>query len=73
MAMPEITTQAPSSIQAEAPAKVHEGRPRVESLPPVEAPTTTFLLQLFLIPLLIVSIVVLLWLMFSWMAHMGQR
>src|SRR4029453_17276484 len=33
--------------------------------------TATFLLQLFLIPLLIVSIVVALWLLFSWMAHMG--
>jgi hypothetical protein len=72
MAMPEITQHAPTSIQAEAPAKAPEVRPRVESLPPVEAPTTTFLLQLFLIPLLIVSIVVMLWLMFSWMAHMGQ-
>ena len=47
-------------------------RPPVESLPPVEAPTATFLLQLFLIPLLIVSIVVMLWLMFSWMAQMGR-
>jgi hypothetical protein len=41
------------------------------TLPPVEAPTGTFILQLFLIPLLIVSIVVLLWLTFSWLAHMG--
>lgn len=42
------------------------------SLPPVEAPTGSFILQLFLIPLVIVSMVVLLWLMFSWMAHMGR-
>lgn len=41
-------------------------------LPPVEAPTASFILQLFLIPLLIVSIVVLLWLLFSWMAHLGR-
>ncbi len=41
-------------------------------LPPVEAPTGSFILQLFLIPLLIVSIVVLLWLLFSWMAHLGR-
>ena len=41
-------------------------------LPPVEAPTASFIIQLFLIPLLIVSIVVLLWLMFSWMAHLGR-
>ena len=42
------------------------------ALPPVEAPTASFILQLFLIPLLIVSIVVLLWLVFSWMAHLGR-
>lgn len=42
------------------------------SLPPVEPPTATFILQLFLIPLTIVGIVVLLWLTFSWLAHMGR-
>lgn len=42
------------------------------SLPPVEPPTATFILQLFLIPLTIVSIVVVLWLLFSWLAHMGR-
>jgi HEAT repeat protein len=41
-------------------------------LPRVEAPTASFILQLFLIPLLIVSIVVLLWLAFGWLAHAGQ-
>ncbi|MEX2173457.1 MAG: HEAT repeat domain-containing protein [Pirellulaceae bacterium] len=49
-----------------------EGKPAGQSLPPVEAPTATFILQLFLIPLLIVSIVVLLWLGFSWMAQVGR-
>jgi HEAT repeat protein len=47
-------------------------RPAVESLPPVAPPTATFILQLFLIPLLIVTIVVLLWLLFGWLAHMGH-
>ena len=42
------------------------------SLPPVEAPTGTFVLQLFLIPLLIVTIVVVLWLLFNWMAAVGR-
>ena len=42
------------------------------ALPPVEAPTASFILQLFLIPLLIVSLVVLLWLVFNWMAHLGR-
>jgi HEAT repeat protein len=43
----------------------------VEALPPVEAPSAGFFLQLFLIPLIIVSIVVVVWLLFSWLAHMG--
>jgi HEAT repeat protein len=37
-------------------------------LPPVEPPSVTFLLQLFLIPLMIVSIIVGVWLLFSWLA-----
>jgi hypothetical protein len=41
-------------------------------LPPVTPPTATFILQLFLIPLLIVSIVVVVWLLFSWVAHVGR-
>lgn len=40
-------------------------------LPPVEPPSVTFLLQLFLIPLLIVSIIVAVWMMFSWAAQSG--
>ncbi len=46
---------------------------RGESLPSVEPPTAGFILQLFLIPLLIVSIVIALWLLFSWLAHAGQN
>ena len=72
MSVPETRSPIESRFSEVKPEKPLADRPRVESLPPVEAPTTTFLLQLFLIPLLIVSIVVLLWLMFSWMAHMGQ-
>jgi HEAT repeat protein len=60
-----------SSVEA-APSEHPEKRPPSQSLPPVEAPTGTFILQLFLIPLLIVSIVVLLWLLFSWLAQMGR-
>jgi len=41
-------------------------------LPPVTPPTATFILQLFLIPLLIVSIVVVVWMLFSWVAHVGR-
>ena len=43
-----------------------------ESLPEVVAPGAGFLLQLFLIPMVIVSIIVMVWLMFSWLAQMGN-
>ncbi|MDP6447917.1 MAG: HEAT repeat domain-containing protein [Pirellulaceae bacterium] len=43
-----------------------------DSLPPVQAPSSGFILQLFLIPLIIVSIIVAVWLMFSWLAQMGN-
>src|SRR5258708_2475236 len=60
------------SLPDASPAKSEGSRLPVESLPPVAPPTATFILQLFLIPLLIVSIVVLLWLLFGWIAHMGH-
>jgi hypothetical protein len=58
---------------SDAPTAKPEG-PRLpaHSLPPVAPPTATFILQLFLIPLLIVTIVVLLWLLFGWLAHIGH-
>ena len=52
--------------------RVEPGRGNGKSLPPVSPPTGTFILQLFLIPLMIVTIVVVLWLLFSWVAHMGR-
>lgn len=42
-------------------------------LPPVQPPTAGFILQLFLIPMIIVSVIVGVWLMFSWLAHMGTN
>ena len=42
------------------------------ALPPVEAPTAGFILQLFLIPMMIVSVIVGVWLAFTWMAHLGN-
>ncbi len=43
-----------------------------DALPPVEPPTAGFIVQLFVVPAVIVSIIVALWLMFSWLAHMGD-
>ena len=57
---------------SDAPPAKESTRVPSSSLPPVAPPTATFILQLFLIPLLIVTIVVLLWLLFSWVAHMGR-
>lgn len=42
-------------------------------LPPVEPPNAGFIVQLFFIPLLIVSIIVGIWLMFSWIAQAGSN
>lgn len=38
-------------------------------LPPVEPPSASFLMQLFFIPMMIVGLVVMVWLMFSWLAR----
>jgi HEAT repeat protein len=66
MSLPKAVPSKPPSDQGgQSPAAS-------VSLPPVEAPTGTFILQLFLIPLLIVAIVVMVWLLFSWMANVGQ-
>jgi len=43
-----------------------------EALPPIEPPTGGFIMQLFLIPLMIVSIVGMVVLLFNWLAHMGS-
>ncbi|MBI2479800.1 MAG: hypothetical protein HYV60_14545 [Planctomycetia bacterium] len=42
-------------------------------LPPIEPPSAGFLVQLFVIPMIIVGIIVVVWLMFSWLAHMGSN
>src|SRR5262245_64406898 len=68
MSLPSAAAPTPP----EGPRLSAASQPVQPSLPPVEAPTGSFILQLFLIPLLIVSIVVVLWLMFSWMASMGR-
>lgn len=38
-------------------------------LPPVKPPTTGLLMQLFFVPMIIVSIIVAIWLMFGWLAQ----
>lgn len=48
-------------------------RPPSGELPPVEPPTIGFILQLFVIPMVIVTIIVVIWLLFNWLAHMGTN
>src|SRR5215470_18291586 len=43
-----------------------------DALPPVEPPSAGFLVQLFLIPGIIVAIIVVVWLLFHWLAQMGN-
>ncbi len=46
--------------------------PPNESLPPVEPPSAAFLVQLFVIPGIIVGVIVLVWVLFNWIAHSGN-
>ncbi|MEZ6098960.1 MAG: HEAT repeat domain-containing protein [Pirellulaceae bacterium] len=56
-----------------APATDSHARAARDVLPPVEPPAAGFIMQLFLIPLLIVSIIVAIWFAFSWLAQSGNR
>ncbi|MDG2384183.1 MAG: HEAT repeat domain-containing protein [Pirellulaceae bacterium] len=44
-----------------------------DQLPPVSPPTAGFLMQLFIVPMVIVIIIVMVCLMFNWLAHLGTR
>src|SRR6185295_6412308 len=43
-----------------------------DALPPVEPPSAGFLIQLFVIPGVIVVVIVVVWLLFHWLAAMGN-
>lgn len=43
-----------------------------DALPPVEPPSAGFIVQLFVIPGIIVFIIVMIWLMFNWLAQKGN-
>ena len=43
-----------------------------DTLPPVEPPIATFIIQLFVVPAVIVAIIVLVWTLFNWLAQMGN-
>ena len=56
---PEIQLNEPGQHAAE------------KALPPVQPPTAGFVFQLFIIPAIIVGIIAVVSLLFSWLAHMG--
>src|SRR6186997_1424183 len=63
-----------SSYESSSSLPAGESRkPPSGELPPVQPPTMGFILQLFVIPMVIVTIIVLIWLLFNWLAHMGSN
>jgi len=45
--------------------------PPDHALPPVEPPSARFIVQLFVVPAVIVGIIVVVWLLFNWVANLG--
>ncbi|MEX0676173.1 MAG: HEAT repeat domain-containing protein [Pirellulales bacterium] len=43
-----------------------------DALPPVEPPSAGFIVQLFVVPGVIVVVVVMIWVLFNWLAHKGN-
>ena len=43
-----------------------------DALPPVEPPSAAFLVQLFVVPAVIVTIIILVWAAIHWLAHLGN-
>jgi HEAT repeat protein len=52
--------------------KLPERMSPADALPPVEPPSAGFIVQLFIIPAVIVAIIVIVWALFNWLAHMGN-
>ncbi len=63
------------SFPEKAPPKPEIAGPDLDDkpLPQIEPPSAGFLVQLFVIPMIIVGLIVMVWLMFSWLAHMGSN
>lgn len=65
-------TDAPSPPADESSDGVPPNDPK-HNLPPVTPPSARFLMQLFVVPMVIVVVIVLVCLMFNWLAHLGTR
>jgi hypothetical protein len=66
---PRPDLSAPGST---GPAAYGSGVSAENALPPVEPPSAGFIIQLFVIPGIIVFIIVMVWLMFNWLALKGN-
>jgi hypothetical protein len=62
------SSQTPEDSASRTPSTLSPN----DALPPVEPPSAGFILQLFVIPGVIVTIIVLVWLLFNWLAQMGN-
>jgi hypothetical protein len=66
-----LLTPRPSFIMAENP-RSDQPMSAGDALPPVEPPSAGFILQLFVVPGIIVVIIVMVWLVFNWVARTGN-
>lgn len=61
------------SSPPDGPAEPHsQPVSAADALPPVEPPNAGFILQLFIVPGVIVAVIVLIWLLFTWIARAGD-
>ena len=60
----------PAPPKFNEPKKLHSPD---DALPPVQAPSGSFFMQLFFIPLIIVAIIFVTYTMFTWLAHAGTN
>ena len=63
---------ADTSSSAQDPLTEPSPHSPEQALPPVQPPTAGFIFQLFVIPAMIVGIIAVVSLLFSWLAHMGS-
>ena len=68
-----MTEASPPPAGAGDPENLPTTPPATDNLPPVDPPSAGFLMQLFVVPLVIVVMIVMVCLMFNWLAHLGTR
>jgi len=62
-------TSSPDEQPAESAPQEEPALAPDDALPPVEPPNAGFILQLFVIPAMIVTVIVMVWLLFGWLAR----